>query len=140
MSMQLSEITVPKSNLFVPHELGKLNVMYNGHEFAVIDEQKSRFPIQTGDLSKDLQGISSEHLQKAFRIGFLTVRKIGEDYAIRFNGRIAGGGPILAGLTLISIHVTGVALCLTGVGVVAGAALIAAAPVVAGAAVFTPTP
>ena len=113
---------------FVPHQLGKLGVMYKGREFFVIDSHGAEHPIARGDLCKELRGISPEHLEKMLVVGYISVRKIGEDYGLRFDGRLRGGGPILAGLIYVGMNVVGGALIVTGVGTAAGVAMVTAAP------------
>jgi hypothetical protein len=99
------------------------------------------------NLSKELRGISSEELKKALDVGYLAVSKVGEEYAIRFNVRLAGGGFGLGALVYGVTTVVGgamfglgvITLPLGGVGaglMAGGTAVVGAAPWVAAAAVL----
>ncbi len=150
MSVHLNcETAIPATNLFVPNELGQLSVIHNGREFFVVDSEKVRSEVSPVNLSKELRGISAESLKKVLAFGYLKVSKIGEDYAVRFNERLPGGGPFGAFLTYVGMNVVGGAMVVVGtltapvggaVIVAAGVATVTAAPVVAGVMVATPTP
>ena len=101
------------------------------------------------NLSKELRGISLEELEKALSVGYLAVTKIGEEHAVRFNARLAGGGPILgflagAGTAVVGAALMGIGIVTTPIGIgapiaAAGAVILAHAPVVGIAAGVTPT-
>lgn len=88
----LNEIAIPAKNLFVPGELGNVHVKYKDHDFFVIDEKNHEFAVERGDLSKELRGISQEQLSKCLRVDCLALSKIGEDYSIRLQHSLKGGG------------------------------------------------
>ncbi len=89
---------VPKRNFITSDAMGKIYIEHNGKDFIVIDANKLKSTVLKINLSKELRGISTEGLQKALSVGYLAISKVGDDYAVRFNARIAGGGFILAGL------------------------------------------
>lgn len=95
MSVHSNTITtVPHTSLFVPHALGRLSVDYDGCNFVVVNSAHLRSFVSEEDLSKELRGISIDTLKKVLDVGYLSVRKTGENYALQLNGRLRGGGPI----------------------------------------------
>lgn len=142
--------TIPADKIHIPEELGELRVKYKGREFFVKPQNGVKTCVARADLSRELRGIPSETLHKMLEVGYLTVNKIGEDYAIRFHGRIAGGGLGFAIATYVSTTLVGGAMVVAGavtaplgVGVglaAAGATVIAAAPYTFMATLPAPTP
>jgi len=88
----LNEMAIPTNNLFIPGELGNIHVKYKDHDFFVIDEKNHEFAVERGDLSKELRGISQEHLNKYLASAYLALKKSGEDYSIRLQHSLKGGG------------------------------------------------
>jgi len=133
-------LTINSENLFAPSHFGLLGISFDNGNFSVIESNNKSFRVQKADLSKDLQELSSDQLQKLLTVGTLFVSKAGEDYKLRFHNKALGGGPLLAltvGLTMKGI---GTAMLFVPGGQAAGAAVIIAAPAAAAACAFTPTP
>ena len=142
--------TISDSNVFAPSCLGKLTVTYDGHDFSVTSS-KGLKSLQRADLSKDLRGISTETLQKMMEVGYLSITKTGEDYAMNFKGRLLGGGLLGAIGVYVGTTVAGGAMIVAGtlltpvggVGltlIAAGTTTIAAAPTTFLVTLPTPTP
>lgn len=147
MSVQLN--TVPATHFIASDAVGEIGLQHDGREFFVVDSKNLKSTVSTIYLSKELRGISSGELQKALSVGYLAVSKAGVEYAIRFNARMAGGGPFLAAFAYVGSTVGGGALVLVGMAttpfgigapmIAAGTTLIAAAPYIAVVAAGTPT-
>ncbi len=148
MSCHLKTVaTVPSTHLFVSQSAEQISVQHNGREFFIVDSNNIKASVSNINLSKELRGISSEELKKALDVGYLAVSKVGEEYAIRFNVRLAGGGFGLGALVYGVTTVVGgamfglgvITLPLGGVGaglMAGGTAVVGAAPWVAAAAVL----
>jgi hypothetical protein len=140
---------VPNRSVFAQQSLGKVEVEYDGHDYYIIHSNRLKTRVLGIDVSNELQGIPIEKLQKILNFGQLAISKIGEDYAIRFQGRLAGGGPFGAMIAYVATNVAGGAMILAGmvtapIGgaalVAAGAATVTAAPAVLAITLATPTP
>ncbi len=147
MSVQMN--TVPATHVVSLGVGGQISLEHNGRDFFVVDSNHLKSSVSRFNLSKELRGISSDELQKALSVGYLAVSKAGEEYVVRFNARMAGGGPFLAAIAYVGSTVAGGALVVVGmatapIGVggplmAAGATLIGAAPVIAAIAAASPT-
>ena len=155
MTVVLNQRTrISQDSLFVPQALGSLSVMHDGREFSVIHPDGSQSAIQRAYLTKELRGVSSVVVQKMSDVGYFSLSKGGSDYALRFDGRLRGGGPLGAvGVFFatwgsgLAISAVGTVLCATGVGaplgatlIVAGASTMGVAAPLAAAAAIAPTP
>ncbi len=151
MTMQIhTEAFVPESHFIASGAAGKISLGHNGRDFFVIDSKNLKSEVSRMNLSKELRGISLEELEKALSVGYLAVTKIGEEHAVRFNARLAGGGPFLgflagAGTAIAGATLIGIGIVTTPVGlgvplVAAGGVMVANAPVVGVAVALSPTP
>ncbi|MCX7342525.1 MAG: hypothetical protein NT128_00015, partial [Proteobacteria bacterium] len=84
---------IPAQNMFVPKSLGTIAIAYKGKEFYVIND-KGEFLVQRYNLSKELREIDNEKLKKFISSGYLSLKKVGDEYAITHNFRLLGGGPV----------------------------------------------
>lgn len=105
---------IPDSNLFASSSLGKLSIIHDCREFSVIDSKGLKTHIQRADLNKELQGISSETLEKMLDIGYLHLNKRGSDYTLAYKGRVLGGGLFSAITIYVGTNVVGGAMILVG--------------------------
>lgn len=129
---------------------GNISLEHENKGFFVVDSNQLKTPISPINLSKELRGISTDELRKALDVGYLSLRKIGDEYALRFNVRMKGGGLGFAIFTYVATTGAGVALTLIGaatapIGVgapiaAAGVALVTAAPYTFAVTLPTPTP
>lgn len=129
--------------------MGNISLEHEGKEFFIVDGNQLKTPISPINLSTELRGISTDELRKALDVGDLTLRKIGDEYALRFNVRMKGGGLGLAIFTYVATTGTGVALTLIGAATTplgigapiaaAGVAMVAAAPYTFVVTLPTPT-
>ncbi|MBI2742358.1 MAG: hypothetical protein HYX48_00375 [Chlamydiales bacterium] len=92
--VQLSSTRVSEENLRIPTSLGNLEVRHNGRDFFVINERAESFLIPRANLSSELRGISASELQKSLSVGYLRLKKSGEEYGLELNYRLPGGGPL----------------------------------------------
>lgn len=132
-----------------PYLPSQLRVVYDGRIFSVLDANQIPTPVLPMNLSEELRDISKENLEKFLKVGYLNLKQIGEHYALKFNGRVLGGGALGAALTYVGAMAVGGAMVAAGVvtapvggGVLiaAGSATITAAPFVAAVMLPTPTP
>jgi len=129
---------IPRENLFLPSALGNLKVSYSNKEFYVSDNKRT-LQVQRPDLSKELRGISEKDLKGFLSAGYLSVKKMDDDYAIDARFRLRGGGPltgVLAGLGTV-VGMVGCAVTGNAPGVIA---LAYAAPAIITAGMVAPTP
>ncbi|NGX37477.1 MAG: hypothetical protein K1000chlam2_00633 [Chlamydiae bacterium] len=91
------EMSIPETNLFIPNQLNNVEVKYKDHDFFVIHQGKSQ-KVENYQLSKELRGITLEQLEKCLDVAYLSLSKIGKDYAIECKLRMKGGGPLFGAI------------------------------------------
>ena len=127
------------AGLFVPGALRPLTLTYDGRTYTAIDANGGKSRIPTLNLDNALKGVSPGTLKKMTEVGYVSVKRSGEEYALNYNGRLLGGGLFSAIAVYAGTNVLGGAMFLTGalltpvggVGIAlmaAGTATIAAAP------------
>ncbi len=131
----VSEIVIEDKNLFVPISLGKVTVQYKDGEFYV-KHDGIQTKVANYHLTKELRGISPQCLQGFLEVGYLSLKKIGDEFAIQGSLRLLGGGPISGAvgywLTKTLCYGTAVAAATTAVVATGGAAGAATGALVAG--------
>jgi|GEM_PF-5538548 len=107
-----THLVINRKNTFIPHNLGKIQVSYNGKNYFAISSSGDKTPILY--TQKELQGITQENLQKALKVGKLNLAKIGDNYKLTLHVDGKGGGPITAFCVYISANLTAGGLMLLG--------------------------
>ncbi|MDP3889287.1 MAG: hypothetical protein Q8Q25_01950 [bacterium] len=90
---------VDENAVFIPGKLGKLALIHHGKRGFSVESASGSKQIQPCFVDKELRGIPSDRLAKLLAIGgYLSVNKMNnsEDYSVRLQGRVNGGGPLLA--------------------------------------------
>lgn len=130
---------VPEGSVFVPQAFGKLSVIHDRNRFSIVEPTGQIKTIERYNLDKDLRVMSQEQLKNFCTQGYLSVKKIGNDYSLESRGRLLGGGPFLALATGLGVAIGGVACACTG-NVPGMFALYYSAPLTIAAAAAAPTP
>lgn len=127
--VDFSEFFINKNSVFVPNFIGDVNVSYKSGVFH-LRKNENYFKVQQYNLSKDLRGIDNETLIDFLKFGYLSIKKIGDEYGIDYKARMLGGGPISGAIaywaTKTLCYGTAVAGAVSG-GLAAGATLGASA-------------
>lgn len=127
-------LSIPSTHFITSTGVEEIDLRYDGRDFFIVERNQLQSAVSNLNLSPELRGISAEELTKALSVGYLAVRKAGEEYAIRFNARLLGGGLFTAGLLAVGgtvLVAVGTATAPSGVGVVIsafGVVMINAAP------------
>lgn len=132
------QVEISGSNLLVPHHLGDIKVIHDGSRFTVIDKCGSN-TVERYNLDKTLRQMNQQQLEEFLSQGYLSVKKLENDYCLEGHGRLLGGGPILAVVTGLGVAVGGIGCALTG-NVPGMMALYYSAPLTITAAAAAPTP
>lgn len=118
----------------------RFTVGHVGRVFFATDSTGRRSWIRPENLSPELRGMDAEGLAKCLNVGRLTLSQSGDAFALRWDARICGGGPISG---LIAYWATK-AVCygtataaVTGAIVATGGAAAGAAASLAGGALGT---
>ena len=123
------DIEIPAENLFLPGALGKIGVAYRDKEFYITKDNVTS-QVQRCDLSQELRGMPEDNLKAFLKAGYLSVKKLDDEYGIDARYRLRGGGPISGAIAYwatktfcygTAVAATGAAVVATGG--VAGAAL-----------------
>lgn len=86
---------IPIENFYTNSSANINNLWYEDGSFSVQRGNGSFFKISKNNTDKNLQGISSEQVEKAKKIGYFTlVESLGfsDNYSIRHTCRLVGGG------------------------------------------------
>lgn len=113
-------VAIPEDNLFVPHTLGAVRVVYENNEFFV-EKAEQKFQVQRHNLSKELRGVSQDQLSKLLGTGYLRVKGTDNEYGLDMCFRMRGGGPIAGAIAYWATKTLcyGTAVAAAGTAVVA---------------------
>ncbi len=119
---------ISAKDVFIPNELGNLSVVFNGREFSIIDERNESCAVERFNLSKELRDITNDQLQRCLGAAYLTLNKFGDEYSLKLNGRLPGGGPLLGSIGYWVVK----SVCYGTAAAAAGTAIVATGGAVAG--------
>lgn len=88
-----SGVNISYHSTFIPSELGNIKLYHNGNGF-VIHKEREEIEVKSYDMDPVLRNITQQKLNVLMHSGYISVRKVGDDYALRFNVRGLGGGPV----------------------------------------------
>jgi hypothetical protein len=131
---------IDKKALFIPQRLGNISLHHGDKSgFVVKHSDSSNKIIQPHLMDKELRNISNNKLNKLVTAGaYLSVNKMSnsEDYSLKLQGRLNGGGPVGA---LVGAVVVKSAVHIAAQGIFFGIGSIVSffATPIAGGAVYT---
>lgn len=125
-SSSTSDLQISNRNLNIPGALDGYSVLYSGRQFYVIDVKNNRIPVENYRISKELRGISRKGLENCLSVGYLALKKSGENFSLDFHGRLDGGGWLAIRSKVVKVGVVATVGCFFGGWFITSYVLIAA--------------
>jgi hypothetical protein len=90
-------LEISKSSFHAPHQLGAIKLSHDVDGFSVFKDGK-KHAVAKYFVDKSIRNMPTEQIQKFLKNnGYLSVNQMSDQgYSIKANGRINGGGPLLA--------------------------------------------